>query len=200
MRQAVATQKRQAAGCSPHCLCFVLLEVPRRGEPLRPANRRLPAGFMFRRQPGGGWRKTFGMRAMDDEKPKMPGILTENIRNPALVIAFLQGFRPGKPSPLPTACTLNGKKGRKLEELRACQGDEEVFIYWDQGTSLRKDVVYNVIAFWNNREPWEDYDFCIFPESLAWCIGFTHNDYCVLVEARNLAEPDASSIAAPPHR
>ena len=35
---------------------------PRSGfvQPLHAANRRLAAGFMFARQPGGGWRKTLG--------------------------------------------------------------------------------------------------------------------------------------------
>ena len=32
-------------------------------QPLRAANRRLAAGFMFTRQPGGGWRKTLGRGA-----------------------------------------------------------------------------------------------------------------------------------------
>ena len=121
---------------------------------------------------------------MTNEKPKKPQILTENERNPELVRTFLSKYRDVFPETvpmnIPTSCILVGRKAKKPVELIAFIGQEEVYIYWDEGNSLRKDKVQKVIEFWDNREQWEDYDFCIFPESLEWCIGFTHNDYCVL--------------------
>ncbi len=117
-------------------------------------------------------------------KHTMPEILTANLKNASLIKNFLKKYRNSGSSKeafnIPTACTLSGKKGKKLTDIKSFSGDEEVFIYWDEGELLRKDKLKNINEFWESREPWGDYDFCIFPESLNWCIGFTHNEYCVL--------------------
>ena len=117
----------------------------------------------------------------------MPEILKKNVSNPAIIKAFLNKFRKidvrTTPSNIPTACTLKGSKSYNFHDLKELNRDDYVFVYWDEGESLRKEKISKIDDFWKNREPWEDYDFCIFPESLDWCIGFTHNDYCILVEA-----------------
>ncbi len=123
---------------------------------------------------------------MNKQSLKMPDIFKKNVSNKVLVEDFLSKYRLNDPisipSNLPTACTLKGVKAKSINELKSFEGSEKVFVYWDEGDSLRIDKIQNIIKFWENRNPWEDYDFCIFPESLDWCIGLTHNDYCVLVE------------------
>lgn len=116
--------------------------------------------------------------------PSMPEILIKNYDNPSVVKEFLKRYRvidvAKTPSNIPTACILKGSKANNIEDIKRLSGDDYVFVYWDEGDSLRKEKIGRIDEFWKNREPWEDYDFCIFPETLEWCIGFTHNDYCVL--------------------
>jgi hypothetical protein len=126
----------------------------------------------------------FGRIDMDDTHPKKPEILTANMCDANLVVYFLHTYRKESSrtsSNIPTACLLEGKRGQSVSDLIPASGDDEIFVYYERDAALRKDLIRNVAAFWEAREPWEDYDFCIFPRSLDWCIGFTHNDYCILV-------------------
>ncbi len=116
----------------------------------------------------------------------MPEILTANIENPSIIKSFLKKYRKISAvtsSNLPTACLLEGIKRKNINELKEFKDDEDVFVYWDEADHLRFEKINNIIYFWENRKPWEDYDFCIFPDTLDWCIGFTHNDYCILKES-----------------
>jgi hypothetical protein len=129
---------------------------------------------------------------MNSPNSTMPKILTANTSESELVSSFLGAYRkqsPLIPSNLPTACLLEGRKARTVADLLLNFDDQEVFVYWDQGTALRRESFRVVSKFWATREPWEDYDFCVFPRSLDWCIGFTHNAYCVLVTRQKIAEP-----------
>ena len=137
---------------------------------------------------------------MNSPNSTMPKILTANTSESELVSSFLGAYRkqsPLIPSNLPTACLLEGRKARTVADLLLNFDDQEVFVYWDQGTALRRESFRVVSKFWATREPWEDYDFCVFPRSLDWCIGFTHNDYCVLVTRQKIAEPGAPPNGGP---
>ena len=41
---------------------------------------------------------------------------------------------------------------------------------------LRIATPLEVLDYLKNKEPWEDYDICLFDDSLEWCVGITHND------------------------
>jgi len=113
----------------------------------------------------------------------LPDILTPNIEDPALRSAFMAKFRvpnPTIPSNIPTACTLRGTIFDSLAQLPSSISEQEIFVFTDSSESLRKEAFNKVEEFWIQREPWEDYDFCVFPRSLEWCIGFTHNDSIIL--------------------
>src|ERR1043166_9605644 len=103
------------------------------------------------------------------ERVKVPEILVANTTDQLLVSDFLKAYRPSSPhipSNLPTACLLEGKRGSVLNEVGQFSDDDEVFVYYEAESALRRDSVGRVVAFWNSREPWEDYDFCVFPRSL----------------------------------
>ena len=53
---------------------------------------------------------------------------------------------------------------------------EEVIIFFENYHIMMKSSWGKAIAFLKEREPWEDFDVCIFDESMDWCVALTHND------------------------
>ena len=118
---------------------------------------------------------------------KMPDVLTANYEDAELTSAFLERFRGSGPevvSNLPTACTLKGKELRRKDVLELFDKATDCYVYWDSNQELREESIERVMEFWMNREPWEDYDFCVFPKSLSFCLGFTHNHRIILKETK----------------
>jgi hypothetical protein len=116
---------------------------------------------------------------MSEDSPKLPIVLTPNLEDHQLVESLLRIYRLSGlevPSNLPTACALKAGARVEFADVRRLAGTRELFIYWDDGSKLRHSRLEEVAAFLDSREPWEEYDFCMFPKSLVWCAGFTHNN------------------------
>ncbi len=125
---------------------------------------------------------------------KIPEILTANYVDADLTSDFLEQFRgsgPQVPSNLPTSCTINGKELKKEEVLDLFEEDSELYVHTDSGKGLRKDSLKRIMKYWIHRDPWEDYDFCVFPRDLSWCLAFTHNDRIIL-KTKTTGEPVGS--------
>ena len=87
------------------------------------------------------------------------------------------------PSNLPTACTLDGRKcDLAVFEESFLKQSQQAYVYFENTSELYKATPAQLVAYLSKKEPWEDYDICIFDSGMKWCIGVTHNDDIVLSE------------------
>lgn len=106
-----------------------------------------------------------------------------------IIETFLKKFRESNikvPSNLPTSCTLKGLKGEKVFRSRKFLQYGHVYLYFDYTSQLLKTTPEEAVEYYKKKQPWEDYDFCIFDSELKWCIGVTHNGDVILVDNENL--------------
>ena len=102
-----------------------------------------------------------------------------------VILKFLNKFRKKDvniPSNLPTACQLDGLKNNNILESSKFLNIDKVFYYFDSSKQLFKASTKEITDYVKKRQPWEDYDFCIFDLEVKWCIGITHNDDVILVD------------------
>jgi|ERR1035438_1921805 hypothetical protein len=113
-----------------------------------------------------------------DEVPKQQASL--------LVEAFIARFRLCKPSQtpsnVPTACVLQGRKDREYLGKPRFLNRKSVLFYLESAHCLRRTTPIEAADYFSAREPWEDYDVCLFDESLEWCVGITHNDDVIVID------------------
>lgn len=108
------------------------------------------------------------------------GTAFEGEEQSALVEDFLRVFRPvlpaSKPSNIPTACILNGESIDGGIKAVGVVRNQDVILLFEYPICARKADASRALEFMKLKEPWEDYDCCIFDESLSWCLGVNHND------------------------
>jgi hypothetical protein len=97
---------------------------------------------------------------------------------------FLPQYRLNlKPTSVPTACILDGAEiepefiGRS-PKIRTYS---HLFVLFEHPRRLGLVDVPRILELLDT-EQWEDVDICIFPEDMGWCIGYTHNATCLLVD------------------
>lgn len=97
-----------------------------------------------------------------------------------LIERFIKQFRkckaPETPSNIPTACMLNGRKDREYLALPRFQNRKCILFYLESAHLLRRTSPAAAANYFSLRAPWEDYDICLFDESMEWCVGVTHNN------------------------
>lgn len=49
-----------------------------------------------------------------------------------------------------------------------------LFVFFEYQDEVYSANIQEIRRFFTNRKPWEDYDIYVFPESIDWCIAFTH--------------------------
>jgi hypothetical protein len=86
------------------------------------------------------------------------------------------------PDNVPTACTLDGKKDSSAIKSRAFRSMKTLFVLFESPNKLYIASGEEVFQFYDRLEPWEDYDFCVYDETLNWCIGVTHNDDVLVID------------------
>lgn len=117
---------------------------------------------------------------------QLPGDEVPQQEASQLVEKFIKRFRkckvPETPSNVPTACVLDGRKDRDYLVKPAFQRRNSVLFYLESGRVLRRTTPAEAANYFAVREPWEDYDVCLFDESLEWCVGVTHNDDVIVID------------------
>ena len=120
-----------------------------------------------------------------DYHTPLPGEAIPDEQAAEIKKAFLAKFRvfaPGRvPNNIPTACLLNGRHDPSYLNETRFLNRKSVFFYMD-GSVLRRAKPAEIPQYLSKREPWEDYDICLFDETLSWCVGITHNDHVIVVE------------------
>ena len=130
-----------------------------------------------------------------EELPKfdtpLPGQIIAGTAAEKVVSDFLRRFRKGDPrrvpSNLPTACVVEGHKDKNILKSPNFLAKQRVFFFLDPDPPLLYSAdPSSVLKYLAIRQPWEDYDICLFDESLDWCIGITHNDDVIVSDVKGV--------------
>lgn len=85
---------------------------------------------------------------------------------------------------VPTSCYLQGHINPNAFNMPFFMNSKKVYMYFDFDNDLRILTPLDVIKYKSQLQEWEDYDFCVFDDSLEWCIGVTHNDQIIEAKAK----------------
>lgn len=77
---------------------------------------------------------------------------------------------------VPLACRLMGAQTLGLYLDERLNGQMKVYLYFEYLNEVRRSTIASLEAYLSVKEPWEDYDICVFDERFKWFIGVTHND------------------------
>lgn len=121
----------------------------------------------------------------EDETPK-PGQAMSSADAELLLEALQTAFHPhfdaGLSNNIPMACRLEGVRiGGDLSDIPVNQESKAYSLYENTG-EIFLTTVKAMADYLKQRQPWEDYDICIFDISLNWCIGISHEDRHVWAE------------------
>lgn len=51
-----------------------------------------------------------------------------------------------------------------------------MIVYMENYEVMIRTTAPAALKFLKDREPWEDFDVCIFDDEISWCVAMTHND------------------------
>jgi hypothetical protein len=120
----------------------------------------------------------------ENDTPKPGSLLAKEIAD-RWIHVFVSKFRPRTGSTvasnIPTACLLQGEEVDEITAALPPKGDAAVFTFFENTSEVYCTTWAAVLQYLQKREPWEDYDICVFDESLDWCFGISHEDRLVWV-------------------
>ncbi|HEY5298660.1 MAG TPA: hypothetical protein VIK59_12140 [Verrucomicrobiae bacterium] len=119
------------------------------------------------------------------ESTPKPGKIISSGNAELLVENFSSEFRPHIDSTLasnvPMACSLEGATiTDDLSNLPILEASK-VYAFYENTDELYLTTIKAMVHYLKNREPWEDYDICIFDSSFNWCLAVSHEDKYVWV-------------------
>jgi hypothetical protein len=119
------------------------------------------------------------------ESTPKPGKIISSGNTKLLVEEFSSEFQPHIDttfaSNVPMACSLKGKAiTNDLSNLPISE-DTKVYVFYENANELYLTTIKAMAHYLRSREPWEDYDICIFDSSFDWCLAASHEDRYVWV-------------------
>ncbi len=105
-------------------------------------------------------------------------------------------------SSAPLACRVLGADVTVDGMATLVPQETQVLLYFENYGKVVRSSWMNFASFYLQREPWQDYDICAFPEVGAWCIALTHNERIVVagMDAPVQLAPNNSLHARQPRR
>ncbi|HEY8941424.1 MAG TPA: hypothetical protein VIM59_14590 [Cellvibrio sp.] len=85
-------------------------------------------------------------------------------------------FYEDRSDSIPISCRFIPSELSKELEQSWFNEKERYVVYMENYEVMVLSKADDFVKFLNNREPWQDYDACIFDENLTFCIAITHND------------------------
>lgn len=101
----------------------------------------------------------------------------------AFIKVFESSFDPTVSMSAPLSCRMTSPITLSAIELEWFQGEREVLVLLENYDAVIVASVDVFLRFWENREPWQCYDICLFERSMRWCICLTHNNNCKYIVA-----------------
>lgn len=109
----------------------------------------------------------------------VPGRKIESDEAKQIISNFRHAFRRLSPQEipdnLPTACIIEGLENQNAFDDIKFLSLDQIYILFENEQELRSTTPKLLKDYYDNRQIWEDYDFCVFDEQYLWCIGVTHN-------------------------
>lgn len=113
-----------------------------------------------------------------------PGRLLDALVAKGIRSSVEEVFRPvTRISSLPTACLMEGRQIARVTEIEHKIGKEPVYMLFESSGNVRESDLQGIQQYLDARNPWEEFDLLIFPLSLRWCIGVSHNNRIVFKDA-----------------
>jgi len=115
-----------------------------------------------------------------------PGKIISTDKATLLIETFRSAFEPyfdsSMEDTIPMACRLEGTSiSEDLSEI-SIANDSKAYSFFENTNELFLTSPKAMADYLQRREPWEDYDICIFDTSLKWCIAISHEDRCIWVK------------------
>lgn len=93
-------------------------------------------------------------------------------------------FIPDRSGAIPIACRIEASEHADELQDGWFSGVNAVIVYVENDDLMIRATASAVPQFFKAREPWEDFDVCIFDEEMTWCVAVTHNDEVKRVSLR----------------
>lgn len=95
----------------------------------------------------------------------------------AHLLARLDGyFFSARSGAIPIACRIAPTEFANELQESWFSGVQAVIVYMENYGTMIRSTVPAVLQFLKAREPWQDFDVCIFDDEISWCVALTHND------------------------
>jgi len=92
------------------------------------------------------------------------------------LITKLSGhFHSERTDAVPVACRICAQTVSSGLDASWFDATSRAVLYMENYDEMLLVDVAEAIKFFSNREPWEDYDACLFDEQMSWCAALTHN-------------------------
>ena len=89
---------------------------------------------------------------------------------------------------MPIACRIQAQRqSRHFEESWLPQVGK-LFLYVENYNLMIITSAERISRFLQEREPWQDFDMCIFNEDITWCAALTHNDQMKYVSIAQICQ------------
>ncbi len=85
-------------------------------------------------------------------------------------------FFPDRQESIPISCRIKPVWQSSQLEKSWFRNISKVVVYMENYDLMVLAEIDDVLRFLNSREPWQDFDVCIFDEDMTWCAALTHND------------------------
>ena len=77
---------------------------------------------------------------------------------------------------IPISCQIKPMQQGHQLDVTWFSGSGELVVFMENYDTMVLSTSGPVLKFLNNREPWQDFDVCIFDQEVTWCVALTHND------------------------
>jgi hypothetical protein len=120
-----------------------------------------------------------------DSGTSKPGRKVDAVDAKIIIGKMVEAFRPKNlqysNSNVPTACLIEGVD-LTLDKVGSQFGNgRDVLAYFENTNELFQVFLGEFISYFTEKEPWEDYDICLFDRSFSWCVALTHEEIVKLV-------------------
>ena len=76
----------------------------------------------------------------------------------------------------PIACQVRAAESFASFQNEWFAGEDVVVAFFENYNVMVLTNVKAVLSLLSQREPWQDWDVCLFNLSVTWCASITHND------------------------
>lgn len=85
-------------------------------------------------------------------------------------------FDSDRSDSIPISCRITALELYENVERSWFSTEDNYIVYMENYDVMVLSQAKTFIAFLEGREPWQDYDLCIFDEGITFCVALTHND------------------------